>query len=215
MRIFIALDIDDAIRQRLGTFLEGVREFAPEARWVRPESLHITLKFIGEKPAETVEQIQRALAGVRSPHFDINFRGYGFFPTAKSARVFWVGVDSGTATRSASQSGGRSYGKTGDSERRSCLQPSPHSCPPGRRLRDTAPARRRCAKPGLSTSAGKIGRTASVGVWYHDGPRVLSVPEPTDAGWLAIHQDRTFSVGLTHYRHRRPEGRSPLYRCLK
>lgn len=95
MRIFIALDIDDAIRQRLGTFLEGVREFAPEARWVRPESLHITLKFIGEKPAETVEQIQRALAGVRSPHFDINFRGYGFFPTAKSARVFWVRVDSG------------------------------------------------------------------------------------------------------------------------
>ena len=95
MRIFIALDIDDVIRQRLGTFLEGVREFAPEARWVRPESLHITLKFIGEKSVETVEQIRRALAGVQSPHFDVNFRGYGFFPTAKSARVFWVGVDSG------------------------------------------------------------------------------------------------------------------------
>jgi 2'-5' RNA ligase len=94
VRIFIAFDIDDAIRQRLQRFLEGVREFAPEARWVRPESLHVTLKFIGEKPAETVEQIQHALAAVESPRFEVNFRGYGFFPTAKAARVFWVGIES-------------------------------------------------------------------------------------------------------------------------
>ena len=49
MRIFVALDIDDAIRARLEQFLDGVRGFAPEARWVRPESMHVTLKFIGEK----------------------------------------------------------------------------------------------------------------------------------------------------------------------
>jgi RNA 2',3'-cyclic 3'-phosphodiesterase len=95
MRIFIALDLDDAIRQRLDRFIEGVRGFAPDARWVLPESLHITLKFIGEKPAEMIEDIKRALAGVEVAPFDLSLEGYGFFPTAKSPRVFWVGIESG------------------------------------------------------------------------------------------------------------------------
>ena len=95
MRIFIALDIADAIRQRIQRFMEGVTGFAPDARWVRPESLHITLKFIGEKPIETVEEIKGALSRVRAESIEIAFRGYGFFPTAKAARVFWVGIESG------------------------------------------------------------------------------------------------------------------------
>jgi 2'-5' RNA ligase len=95
MRVFIALDIDDAIRQRIQRFMEGVSGFAPDARWVRPESLHVTLKFIGEKPIETVEEIKRALSGIRAEPVEITFRGYGFFPTAKAARVFWVGIESG------------------------------------------------------------------------------------------------------------------------
>jgi RNA 2',3'-cyclic 3'-phosphodiesterase len=95
MRIFIALDLDDAIRQPIARFLEGVRGFAPDARWVLPESLHITLKFIGEKPAEMIEPLKHALSGVGVAPFDLSLRGYGFFPTAKSARVFWVGIESG------------------------------------------------------------------------------------------------------------------------
>lgn len=95
MRIFIALDIDDAIRERILRFVEGVRGFAPDARWVRPESLHVTLKFIGEKPAQTVEQIKNLLREVQFEAFDLSFRGYGFFPGTKAARVFWVGIESG------------------------------------------------------------------------------------------------------------------------
>jgi len=57
MRIFVALDIDDAIRDRISRFMDGLRGFAPDARWVRPESLHVTLKFVGEKPPEFVEKI--------------------------------------------------------------------------------------------------------------------------------------------------------------
>ena len=59
MRVFVALDIDDAIRQRLQLFLDGVRGFAPDARWVRPESMHVTLKFIGEKSAEASRKSNR------------------------------------------------------------------------------------------------------------------------------------------------------------
>src|ERR1700678_3755264 len=95
MRIFIALDIDDAIRQRIQRFMEGVSGFAPDARWVRPESLHVTLKFVGEKPIETVEEIKRALSNIRAGSIEISFRGYGFFPTAKAARVFWIGIEAG------------------------------------------------------------------------------------------------------------------------
>jgi RNA 2',3'-cyclic 3'-phosphodiesterase len=95
MRIFIALDIDDAIRGRIERFMDGVRGFAPEARWVRPEALHVTLKFIGEMPADVVEQIKLALASLPSEKIELNFRGYGFFPTPKAARAFWVGVESG------------------------------------------------------------------------------------------------------------------------
>ena len=95
MRLFIALNIDDAIRERIARFLEGVRGFAPDSRWVRPESLHVTLKFIGEKPEPAVEQIKRELDTVSSGAFEIQFRNYGFFPSPKSARVFWVGIASG------------------------------------------------------------------------------------------------------------------------
>jgi 2'-5' RNA ligase len=95
MRLFVALDIDAAIRQRIQRFVEGVSGFAPDARWVRPESLHITLKFIGEKPIETVEEIKRVLSGIRTEAIEITICGYGFFPTAKAARVFWVGIESG------------------------------------------------------------------------------------------------------------------------
>lgn len=95
MRIFIALDIPDEIRQKIVLFMEGVLEFAPDARWVRPESLHVTLKFIGEKSAESVEEIKQELSTIRAKPFDLNFHGCGFFPNPRSARVFWIGIQSG------------------------------------------------------------------------------------------------------------------------
>lgn len=95
MRLFVALDIPDEIRRRIRTFMDGVCGFAPDVRWVAPESLHVTLKFIGEKQIETVEEIKRALASLRAEPVEITFHGYGFFPTARSARVFWVGIESG------------------------------------------------------------------------------------------------------------------------
>jgi len=95
MRLFIALDIGTAIRERIERFAEGVRNFAPDARWVKPESMHVTLKFIGEQHDDTVESVKAALKAVAGGAPEIQFRGYGFFPTAKSARVFWIGMEAG------------------------------------------------------------------------------------------------------------------------
>lgn len=95
MRLFVALDIDDGIRNRIARFLDGVRGFAPDARWVRPESLHVTLKFIGEKSEEEVEKIKVVLKTIESSAVELIFRGYGFFPGARAPRVFWVGIEDG------------------------------------------------------------------------------------------------------------------------
>ena len=95
MRIFIALDIDENIRSRIEVFMHGVNGFAPDARWVRIESLHVTLKFIGNKSAEEVEDIKQALARITVGAIEISVRGYGFFPTPKAPRVFWIGVETG------------------------------------------------------------------------------------------------------------------------
>ncbi len=95
MRLFIALDIDAEIRRRIAQFMGGVLGFAPDARWVSADSLHITLKFIGEWSPERLDELKRTLAGVRGQPSDITFAGTGFFPGAKSARVFWVGIEAG------------------------------------------------------------------------------------------------------------------------
>jgi len=62
---------------------------------MKPESLHVTLKFIGEQPEAAVEPIKNALGTIAMERAEIHFRGYGFFPTAKSPRVFWIGIDAG------------------------------------------------------------------------------------------------------------------------
>jgi RNA 2',3'-cyclic 3'-phosphodiesterase len=95
MRLFVALDLDDAIRARIARFLEGVSGFVPEARWVRAESLHATLKFIGEKSEEDAAKIEASLQSIRAGTIDVAIRGYGFFPNARSPRVFWIGVEAG------------------------------------------------------------------------------------------------------------------------
>jgi RNA 2',3'-cyclic 3'-phosphodiesterase len=95
MRLFVALDIDDPIRERIARFVEEVRNLAPDARWAKEESLHVTLKFIGEQGESSVDRIKQALAATSGRSTQLVFREYGFFPTPNSARVFWIGMEAG------------------------------------------------------------------------------------------------------------------------
>ena len=95
MRIFVAIDLDREIRDKIARFLEGVRPFAPDARWVSAESLHVTLKFVGEQKPEQVESIKQQLGQTHGEAIEIRFSGYGFFPTPRSPRVFWIGIQAG------------------------------------------------------------------------------------------------------------------------
>jgi 2'-5' RNA ligase len=94
MRVFIALDLEEEIRMRIQRFIEEMRPLAPDVRWANPESLHVTLKFIGEKPESAVKEIEGALGRIEGDPVQLSFRGCGFFPTPKAARVFWVGIES-------------------------------------------------------------------------------------------------------------------------
>jgi len=112
MRVFIGLDIPDPIRAAIARYLDGLRNFA-DVRWVRPESFHVTLKFIGEQKPEQVEQIQRELTAIKAAPFGIAFRDTGFFPNAKHPRVFWVGIHAPDALTQLAAAVDEAVGRTG------------------------------------------------------------------------------------------------------
>lgn len=97
MRIFIALDIPDEIRARLREYIERVRHLDPQAPWVKPESLHVTLKFVGETSDARLQQMKEALNKIKGKPFQVEFKDVGFFPSHNSGRVFWAGVHASEA----------------------------------------------------------------------------------------------------------------------
>jgi 2'-5' RNA ligase len=93
MRLFVALDLPHPIRQRLSDLAVGV----PGARWVPPENYHITLRFIGETPRHTAEELDLSLAAVRGRVFDLILSGVGTLEKAGRVNALWAGVERNAA----------------------------------------------------------------------------------------------------------------------
>src|SRR3981081_1712013 len=89
MRLFVALAIPSMVRDSLAASITELRSadasFSKNrARWVRPENLHVTLKFIGHIDSGKLDAIRTVLAEIRSGSpIDLRFRGLGFFPNEK------------------------------------------------------------------------------------------------------------------------------------
>jgi len=95
VRLFVALQIPASVRENFAAMIEEMRSIAPEPKWVRPENLHVTLKFLGETPPEKLDALRVALAAVRTTQpLHLRFHGVGFFPNHKQPRVFWTGLTS-------------------------------------------------------------------------------------------------------------------------
>lgn len=95
MRLFVALEIPSSVRENLAAAIREMRSIAPQPKWVRPENLHVTLKFLGETPAEKLDAVRTALSAVRSVQpVELRFHGLGFFPNDKRPHVFWAGITS-------------------------------------------------------------------------------------------------------------------------
>lgn len=93
MRLFVALEIPTTTRENLATLIASLRAITREPRWVRPDNLHVTLKFLGEVAEDELAAVETALGRIRSDQaVTLEFRGLGFFPNEKKPRVFWAGI---------------------------------------------------------------------------------------------------------------------------
>ena len=93
MRAFIAIDLPEPLHAALAEAQQSFRSACRDARWTRPEGIHLTLKFLGEISDAQTKQVVEALAqmGPFEP-FPVEVKGFGFFPQAHRPRVFWAGV---------------------------------------------------------------------------------------------------------------------------
>jgi RNA 2',3'-cyclic 3'-phosphodiesterase len=104
VRLFVAIAIPDVVRETIAGFLKDMRAIAPQTKWVRPDNLHVTLKFLGETDPQRLNDIISALRSVRSPQpVSLEFRGLGFFPNEKRPRVLWIGMDSSSNLKTLAQ----------------------------------------------------------------------------------------------------------------
>jgi 2'-5' RNA ligase len=95
IRCFIAISLSDEILDELDSYLQQLKKISPGVRWVKPAAIHITLKFLGEQPAQLVGSVERELTGISdvcSP-FALSVVGTGCFPNRNRPRVFWLGLE--------------------------------------------------------------------------------------------------------------------------
>jgi RNA 2',3'-cyclic 3'-phosphodiesterase len=95
MRLFVALSIPAEVRANLSALIQKLRCADAHPRWVNPDNLHVTLKFIGEVSPQKVPAICHALATIQSPDpLHLEFRDVGFFPNIRRPSVAWIGITS-------------------------------------------------------------------------------------------------------------------------
>ena len=96
MRCFVAVDVPAEVRARVAELAARLRQAAPRAdvRWSSVETLHVTLKFLGEVPDARVPDVARALTGVVGGHAPLALEagGAGGFPSATHPRVVYMGI---------------------------------------------------------------------------------------------------------------------------
>ncbi len=97
IRTFIAIELPPTMLEAIARAQDRLRQEAPEGlvRWVQPQGIHLTLKFLGDTPTNQVDAIGEALRVACTGHtpFMLSVSGLGCFPDLKRPRVVWAGVD--------------------------------------------------------------------------------------------------------------------------
>ncbi|MDA1036523.1 MAG: RNA 2',3'-cyclic phosphodiesterase [Chloroflexi bacterium] len=97
VRAFIAIDLPETIKASLATAIRELQATLPgsEYAWVRAESIHLTLKFLGHVDSDRVPTIVKALAAAASDisPFDLRLAGTGTFPSGRRPNIVWAGLD--------------------------------------------------------------------------------------------------------------------------
>jgi len=95
VRLFVAVNLPDGVRQGIWTATARLREAGFPVRWVEEPALHLTLKFLGEvddgRRDEIVAAVERGAGGARP--FLLTISGFGAFPSVERPRAIWVGCE--------------------------------------------------------------------------------------------------------------------------
>ena len=95
MRTFVAVELSDALRDDLRRAQSALRRHVDGVRWVRAETIHLTLKFLGEVAESDLPALCEAVrnAAEAAKPFTLRRQGFGAFPSARRPRVLWAGAD--------------------------------------------------------------------------------------------------------------------------
>lgn len=103
MRAFIAIEISEDIREALGQVQSRLKYAGADVKWVEPNNIHLTLKFLGEITDEKAEKVKSILDAIGSQirPFEISLKDVGAFPKIEYPRVIWAGLDKGAGEAKA------------------------------------------------------------------------------------------------------------------
>jgi len=95
VRCFIAIDIGEAMKKELESFMKGLKKYGPDIKWLSGDHIHLTLKFLGNTDETLADRIKTSLKSVASCHrkFSLTAAGVGVFPDYSKPRVLWVGIN--------------------------------------------------------------------------------------------------------------------------
>ena len=96
LRSFIAIELPETAISALAGLQHELKKCGADVRWVKPENIHLTLKFLGDIGDEIVANILKIIETIcrRSRAFDLEIKGTGAFPNLRAPKVIWVGVNS-------------------------------------------------------------------------------------------------------------------------
>lgn len=99
MRVFVAIELPPEIKDYLAKVQVKLKTANADVKWVNPQNIHLTLKFLGEIDEKQLMEISRILEDTARDRsqFHIRLASFGAFPNIKSCRVIWVGIDKGDA----------------------------------------------------------------------------------------------------------------------
>ena len=94
-RAFIAIDLPESVQLFLGEAQVALKPFGFRVKWVRPQNIHLTLKFLGNTATADTDKIVEAmaLAAKNCPVATLRAKGIGVFPDVRRPRVIWAGLD--------------------------------------------------------------------------------------------------------------------------
>ena len=97
IRTFIAVEMSPRVISRAGDLIDKLRVSNAEVTWVRPQQMHLTLKFLGDVRDTETPDICRVVSQATSQFepFEIVCRGAGAFPSLQEPRTLWIGIEDG------------------------------------------------------------------------------------------------------------------------